>query len=62
MNIHAQIVREMITTLLGDLPRVEFFARETAPGWTSMGNDINHFEKSQENLAERKFKRARKIK
>lgn len=58
-----EIVREMITTLLGDLPRVEFFARETAPGWTSMGNDINHFEHSEEqqNLAERKFKRARKL-
>lgn len=25
-------------------------ARETAPGWTSMGNDINHFEKSQRKL------------
>jgi len=57
------VVREMITKLLGDLPRVEFFARETALGWMSMGNDVNHFEKSeeQENLAERKFKRARKI-
>ena len=57
------VVREMITTLLGDLPRVEFFARETAPGWTSMGNDVNHFNESEEqgNLAERKFKRARKI-
>tara|TARA_B100000795_G_scaffold123983_1_gene92453 strand:- start:1439 stop:2215 length:777 start_codon:yes stop_codon:yes gene_type:complete len=56
-----EIVREMITTLLGDLPRVELFARETAPGWTVMGNDVNHFEELQEQkeLAERKHKRAR---
>jgi len=56
-----EIVREMITTLLGDLPRVELFARETAPGWTVMGNDVNHFEelREQKELAERKHKRAR---
>ena len=56
-----EIVREMITTLLGDLPRVELFARETFPGWTVMGNDVNHFEESKEQseLAERKHKRAR---
>ena len=56
-----EIVRDMITTLLGDLPRVELFARETAPGWSVMGNDINHFQELQEqkDLAERKHKRAR---
>jgi len=54
-----EIVRSMITTLLGDLPRVELFARETVAGWTSMGNDVNHFEEQQEELAERKHKRAR---
>tara|TARA_B110000285_G_scaffold235155_1_gene315205 strand:+ start:3478 stop:4200 length:723 start_codon:yes stop_codon:yes gene_type:complete len=51
------VVREMITTLLGDLPRVEFFARETAHGWTSMGNDINHFEQSDEQSEEQETKR-----
>jgi len=56
-----EIVREMITTLLGDLPRVELFARETVPGWSVMGNDINHFQELQEQkeLAERKHKRPR---
>lgn len=58
-----EIVREMITKLLGDIPRVELFARETAPGWTAMGNDIHHFEtaslEEQVELAERKHKRAR---
>jgi len=43
------------------LPRVELFARETVPGWSVMGNDINHFQELQEqkDLAERKHKRAR---
>lgn len=56
-----EIVRKMITQLLGDLPRVELFARETAPGWASMGNDVRHFEeiKEQGELSERKHKRAR---
>lgn len=55
------IVREMITRLMGDIPRVELFARQTSPGWTVMGNDIHHFEHSneQEARAERKHKRAR---
>lgn len=56
------IVRDMITRLLGDIPRVELFARQTSPGWTVMGNDVHHFEESetQVSLAERKHKRARK--
>lgn len=56
-----EVVREMITTLLGDIPRVELFAREVSPGWSVMGNDVNHFKQSEEqsNLAERKHKRAR---
>jgi len=58
-----EIVRDMITTLLGDIPRVELFARETVAGWTVMGNDVRHFEadslQEQVELAERKHKRAR---
>ena len=57
-----EIVRDMITRLLGDIPRVELFARQTAPGWTAMGNDIHHFEESEEqtSTAQQKFDRARK--
>ena len=33
-------VRERIVRLLGDLPRIELFARETADGWDSMGDEI----------------------
>jgi N6-adenosine-specific RNA methylase IME4 len=34
------IVRDKIVELVGDLPRIELFARETAEGWDSWGNEI----------------------
>ena len=34
------IVRDKIVELCGDLPRIELFARETADGWDSWGNEI----------------------
>lgn len=34
-------VREHIVTLLGDLPRIELFARETAPGWDCWGYEAH---------------------
>lgn len=34
------VVRERIVDLMGDLPRVELFAREKALGWHSWGNEI----------------------
>lgn len=33
------IVREKIIKLMGDLPAVELFARQRAPGWDCWGND-----------------------
>lgn len=33
-------LRERIVTLMGDLPRVELFAREAAPGWHAIGNQL----------------------
>ena len=33
--------REKIVALMGDLPRVELFARQTAPGWDCWGNEVN---------------------
>ena len=33
-------VRDRIVALIGDLPRVELFARETADGWESWGNQV----------------------
>jgi len=35
------IVRDKIIHLVGDLPRIELFARETIDGWDSMGNEID---------------------
>lgn len=33
-------VRERIATLMGDLPRIELFAREKTPGWDVWGNEV----------------------
>jgi len=56
------VVRTMITQLLGDLPRVELFAREQSEGWGSLGNDVQHFEvdEQQQVLAQSKHERAHK--
>lgn len=35
------IVRERIVDLMGDIPRVELFAREKYEGWDAMGYDID---------------------
>ncbi|CAB4157348.1 IME4 Transcriptional activator, adenine-specific DNA methyltransferase [uncultured Caudovirales phage] len=35
-------VRNRIVELLGDIPRVELFAREAKPGWDSWGNEIQN--------------------
>lgn len=32
--------REKIVALMGDIPRIELFARERAPGWGVWGNEI----------------------
>lgn len=32
--------RERIVELIGDLPRIELFARQTADGWDSWGNEV----------------------
>ncbi len=56
-----EIVRDMIVRLLGDIPRVEFFAREQSPGWLTLGNDTEHFvPASQKELATAKYERAHK--
>jgi N6-adenosine-specific RNA methylase IME4 len=33
--------RDKIVRLMGDLPRVELFARQTTPGWAVWGNEVN---------------------
>jgi len=34
------LVRNKIIELVGDLPRIELFARQTAEGWDSWGNEV----------------------
>lgn len=34
-------VRDRIVQLMGDLPRIELFAREYCCGWTSLGNELD---------------------
>ena len=33
-------VRDRIVALMGDLPRVELFARQATPGWDIWGNEV----------------------
>lgn len=33
-------VRERIVSLMGNLPRIELFAREQANGWDCWGNEV----------------------
>lgn len=33
--------RDKIVALMGDLPRVELFARQQAPGWDAWGNEVD---------------------
>lgn len=56
-----ECIRNMIVRLFGDLPRVEFFARQQADGWMSLGNDTEHFkDESQQELSAAKHDRAHK--
>ena len=34
------IAREKITALMGDLPKIELFARKESPGWDIWGNEV----------------------
>ena len=44
-------VREKIVTLIGDLPRIELFARQTTLGWDVWGNEV---ESTVDSLVSRK--------
>ena len=33
-------VRDRIVELMGDLPRIELFARQKTPGWDVFGNEV----------------------
>ena len=40
LNNGATIVRDKIIELVGDLSKIELFAREKVPGWDAWGNEI----------------------
>ena len=37
-------IREEIVRLCGDVPRIELFARSSAPGWDVWGNEVEKFQ------------------
>ena len=37
-------IRDAIVELIGDLPRIELFARQASPGWDVWGNDVSRFD------------------
>lgn len=36
------VVREKIVALMGELPRIELFARQVSPGWDVWGNEVEN--------------------
>lgn len=45
IQAHSQkpaIVRDKIVSLMGDLPRIELFARDKVDGWHSWGNEVDN--------------------
>ena len=36
------VIRDKITQLYGELPRIELFAREKVKGWDTWGKEIEH--------------------
>ncbi len=54
-----EVVRDMIVKMFGNLPRIELFARQTSPGWSVLGNEINLFSSYEQNkISYKKHKRA----
>lgn len=42
-------IRDKIVELMGDLPRIELFARQQFKGWDSWGNETNKFNQENKN-------------
>ena len=42
-------IRDKIVELMGDLPRIELFARQSANGWDCWGNETNKFNLREKN-------------
>ena len=44
--------REKILTLMGDVPRVELFARQSPPGWDVWGNEVESSPELRDTLSQ----------
>lgn len=47
-SVKPEEIRRRIVELLGDVPRIELFARQRAPGWDARGNEIEMEEENNE--------------
>ncbi len=43
-------IRDSIVELMGDLPRIELFARQTVKGWDCWGNETKKFNRSADGI------------
>jgi site-specific DNA-methyltransferase (adenine-specific) len=43
-------IRNKIVELMGDLPRIELFARQRFDGWDSWGNETNKFKEVKDGI------------
>lgn len=42
-SVKPQLFRDLIVQLVGDLPRIELFARRKSPGWDVWGNEVDEY-------------------
>lgn len=47
-SVKPEEARRRIVDLLGDVPRIELFARQRAPGWDAWGNEIEMEDKNND--------------
>jgi N6-adenosine-specific RNA methylase IME4 len=51
IEVHSKkpdVVRDRIVQLCGDVPRIELFARQSTEGWDVWGNEVDFFEKTND--------------
>jgi N6-adenosine-specific RNA methylase IME4 len=51
IEVHSKkpdVVRDRIVQLCGDVPRIELFARQSTEGWDVWGNEVDLFEKTND--------------
>jgi len=46
-SVKPQVFHDLIVQLVGDIPRIELFARKSALGWDVWGNEVDKFDEKQ---------------